>query len=414
MTAEPRYGERMAPAPRKPRQWASRLNYDDPHPQLRTERVILLTLGALRVVQHLPYIAVSVGGWTAYFHPGMVRLLWLVSLAWAIFFFTRAYRRGAIPHWMVGIDVAFAIFITILVGRECLPGHELAWDNWSVGPVVGAGAVAAIYLQRRWSIPAVLAIATAYVVGIDPFIDDSNQVAQTVGNVAGLLLFPLVGGVAAATLRKSAREAERANQIAFALQLERETEQRLSDERVRQYRLLHDTVLSTLSAIARGGLDHRASEVQKRCQDDADLLRGLITGMAHDVPTSLASALSEVSRAHADMGLEVRQQYAGLPDNLPPEAIEAIAHAVREALNNVAKHAKTRDVWVTATGDDEGAVRITVADRGQGYDMSGTKAGFGINQSIRGRMREAGGDGFVRSWVGEGTEVELAWPTASA
>jgi signal transduction histidine kinase len=269
-------------------------------------------------------------------------------------------------------------------------------------------------LRRRLAIPAILLITTSYVVGVNPSLDDPDQVAQTVGNIAGLLLFPLVAGVAAATLRKSAREAERASQSEFALRLERETEQRLADERVRQYRLLHDTVLSTLSAIARGGLDHRAPEVQKRCADDADLLRGLITGMAHDTPTSLASALAEVSRAHADLGLVVRQQYDALPDSLPPEAIEALAHAVREALNNVAKHAKTRDAWVTATGDDLGGVRVTVTDRGRGFDGSTTRGGFGINQSIRGRMREAGGDGHIRSWVGEGTEVGLEWPTKNA
>jgi signal transduction histidine kinase len=251
-------------------------------------------------------------------------------------------------------------------------------------------------------------------VGVNPSTEDPQQVAQAVGNVAGLLIYPFAAGIAAASLRRSAREAERANQREFALRLERETEQRLADERVRQYRLLHDTVLSTLSAIARGGLDHRSTEVQKRCADDADLLRGLITGMAHDVPTSLASALSEVSRAHADLGLEVRQQYAGLPDSLPPEAIEALAHAVREALNNVAKHARTRDAWVTATGDEYGAVKVTVTDRGRGFDSGSTRGGFGINQSIRGRMREAGGDGRVHSWAGEGTEVELEWPKQNA
>jgi len=66
--------------------------------------------------------------------------------------------------------------------------------------------------------------------------------------------------------------------------------------------------------------------------------------------------------------------------------------------------------WVTATGDD-GAVRVTVTDRGQGFDSRARRGGFGINQSIRGRMRAAGGEGHVRSWVGEGTEVELEWPT---
>lgn len=409
-----RYAGRVVARLLSPRSWFPGLDHDNPDPTLRTERIVALTIGAFRVAQHLPFIAVAVGGWNAQAYTGWSAALWLVSLAWTIFLFSFAYRQGGLrPPWVVA-DVAFTILTTIAVGRSLQSGHEMTWDNWSVGPAVGAGAVAALYLRPRWAVPAVLLIAAAYVVGINPSTDEPQYLAQAVGNVAGLLIYPAAAGVAAATLRRSARDAAQASRREFALRLERETEQRLADERVRQYRLLHDTVLSTLSTIARGGLDHRAPEVQKRCADDADLLRGLITGMAHDVPTSLASALSEVSRAHADLGLHVRQQYAGLPDSLPPEAIEALAHAVREALNNVVKHSRSHDAWVTATGDDLGAVKVIVTDRGRGFDSASTRGGFGINQSIRGRMLEAGGDGHVRSWVGEGTEVELEWPKQNA
>ncbi len=366
------------------------------------------------MVQHLPFLAVSIGGWTAYSRPALMWCLFVVSLAWALFLFTFAYRRGGLRPSLALADVAFASMITVVVGRTCLPGHEFSWDNWSVGPVVGAGVVAAVYLRPRVATSAVFLLVTAYAVGVDPTRAVPAEVAQTVGNVAGLVLFPFAAGLAAATLRRSAREAEAASHREFELRLERETERLVVDERIRQYRLLHDTVLSTLSAIARGGLDHRTPEVQKRCADDADWLRGLVTGMTHDTPTSLAAALAEVSRAHAELGLEVRQQYDALPDDLPPEAVEAIAHAVREALNNVVKHAATADAWVTATGDETGAVRVTVADRGAGFAAATGHGGFGINQSIRGRMRSAGGRGRIHSWVGQGTEVELEWPTVSA
>ena len=63
--------------------------------------------------------------------------------------------------------------ITVVVGRTCLPGHEMTWDNWSVGPLVGAGAVAAVYLSPRVAVGAVLLLATAYVVGVDPVRESS-------------------------------------------------------------------------------------------------------------------------------------------------------------------------------------------------------------------------------------------------
>lgn len=384
-----------------------------PQPLQRTERVIAVTLGLFRLAQHLPFVAVSIGGWTAYARPGFMWWLFVISLAWSGWLFAHIYRRGGLKYGWVFADVAFYATITILVGRGCLPGHELAWDNWSVGPAGGAGAVAAVYLTRRFAAACIPALAVAYVIGLAPLGGDTAGLAATVGNVAGLLIFPVTGGLAAATIRRSAREAESASQREFALRLERDTERLLFDDRIRQYRLLHDTVLSTLSAIARGGLDHRTPEVQKRCADDADFLRGLVTGMSHDTPTSLAAALADVSRAHADMGLEVRQQYDALPDSLPPEAIEAIALAVRESLNNVVKHAGTPEAWVTAAGDDAGGVRVTVTDRGVGFQRAAGHGGFGINQSIRGRIRSVGGRARVHSWEGQGTEVEIEWPMAT-
>jgi len=379
-------------------------------PRLRTERTMAVTLGSIRIAQHLPFIAVTIGGWTAYTQPSLVGALFAVSFAWSLFLFGRAYRRGGVRASWVFVDLAFYAVAAIVVARCCLPGHDMTWDNWSVGPLIGAGASAAVYLSPRIAASSVAVLAVAYVVGIQPDAHEPGDIALTVGNLASMLFFPFAAGLAAATVRRSARETEEATQREYQLRVERETERLLVEERVRQYSLLHDTVLSTLSAIARGGLDHRSAEVQKRCADDADLLRGLISGMANDTPTSLAAALAEVSRAHADLGLEVRQQYGDLPDALPPEVVEAIAHAVREALNNVVKYAGTTDVWITATGDETGAVRVTVTDRGAGFDTRASRGGFGINQSIKGRMKAAGGRGRVHSWIGDGTEVELEWP----
>ncbi|MEO8528218.1 MAG: ATP-binding protein, partial [Pseudolysinimonas sp.] len=321
-------------------------------------------------------------------------------------------RRGLTWPW-AATDVAFYVVAAIVIGRESLAGHAASWDNWSVGPAVGAGAVAAVYLGRA-AFVCVPVLAAAYLVGVAPILTTPDEVAASVGNTAVILLLPIATGLATATLRRSVHAAEVAARNEFGLRLERDTQRRLFDERTRQYGLLHDTVLSTLSAIARGGLDHRVPEVQKRCADDADLLRGLIAGMAHDTPTNLATALAEVSRAHAELGLEVRQQFDTLPEDLPAEVVEAIVLAVREALNNVSKHSKTVDAWVTATGDQRGAVRVTVADRGVGFSASMGHGGFGINQSIRARLRAAGGRASIHSWEGEGTEVEIEWPEPSA
>jgi signal transduction histidine kinase len=377
--------------------------------------VIVVILALFRLMQHLPYIAVVIasGGWLTYAHPAFAGWFFAASFTWSFVLLARAYlRRGLTWPWAV-TDVAFYIVALTVIGRESLPGHAGAWDNWSVGPAVGAGIVATVYLGRAAYV-CVPALAVAYLVGVAPLVATSDYVGVAVGSTAVILMLPGAAGLAVSALRRSAHAARVATHKEYELRLERDTERRLFDERTRQYALLHDTVLSTLSAIARGGLDHRATEVQKRCADDADLLRGLITGMSHDTPTSLATALAEVSRAHAELGLEVRQQYDTLPDGLPPQAIEAIVLAVREALNNVSKHAKTVEAWVTATGDESGAVRVTVADRGVGFRVAPAHGGFGITRSIRGRLHDVGGRANIHSWEGEGTEVEIEWPDPDA
>ena len=42
--------------------------------------------------------------------------------------------------------------------------------------------------------------------------------------------------------------------------------------------------------------------------------------------------------------------------------------AAREALNNAAKHADVDKVWLTASGDGQGGVSVTVVDRSAGFD----------------------------------------------
>jgi signal transduction histidine kinase len=50
--------------------------------------------------------------------------------------------------------------------------------------------------------------------------------------------------------------------------------------------------------------------------------------------------------------------------------------------------------------------RLTVADRGRGFDPAATHAGFGLI-SMRERARAAGADLFVTSAPGQGSQIEV-------
>jgi signal transduction histidine kinase len=251
----------------------------------------------------------------------------------------------------------------------------------------------------------------------------NTAVAATVGNVCSLVGFGVIAGLVSYYLRAQAESAALAAVELAAARARGAAEESRERERTRQYRMLHDTVLSTLSALARGGLDPADPLVRQRCAADADYLRGLISSGGVSAGNQLQGELAAVGRSQAALGLRVHVHCAEVPPDLPPEAVQALTDASREALNNVIKHSGVDQAWVTALGYDSAAagpgadpddtapgVVVTITDRGRGFDPALATKGLGLRESIAGRMAEAGGAANVDSSPDQGTTVELRWP----
>jgi signal transduction histidine kinase len=107
---------------------------------------------------------------------------------------------------------------------------------------------------------------------------------------------------------------------------------------------------------------------------------------------------------------------------VPELVAEALLHATREALANVAAHAGTGEAWVTAGPVTDGlvtdgaagpgpAVQVRIRDSGRGFDPGLiSPSRLGVRMSISERIADCGGSAAVRSAPGEGTEVCLCWP----
>jgi signal transduction histidine kinase len=85
--------------------------------------------------------------------------------------------------------------------------------------------------------------------------------------------------------------------------------------------------------------------------------------------------------------------------------------AVREALNNVARHAHATEATVNL-GLDADRVVIVIADDGCGFDVTAATRRHG-QANLRQRLEEIGGTCRVESRPGEGTRVTLIWPLRS-
>jgi signal transduction histidine kinase len=186
-------------------------------------------------------------------------------------------------------------------------------------------------------------------------------------------------------------------------------------------RLLHDTVLATLTLLAHSGLGVTASALQQQANDDARLLRQLRLG-ASPVPQSsgvynlepvaesiLGTTLESVKQRFGRMGLEVSWHGTGQV-LLPSDVLDAFLLALAECLENVRRHAGVTDAHVTIT-DDDTTVRAMVTDAGVGFDLKDIDAArLGFKDSVVGRLKEVGGNARLFSSPGAGTTVVLEVP----
>ncbi len=170
-------------------------------------------------------------------------------------------------------------------------------------------------------------------------------------------------------------------------------------------RLLHDTVINTLTAIGRGVPASDLGALRLRCQQDLDLIDRSLPG------DPLEDPLAAVRSRAAALGLQLT--VSGSPDSLQlvsPDVMTALGGAINEALLNVAKHASTGDVAITLDAEESpGQLLVQVVDSGSGW--TGTPpVGGGISESILARCRDVGISARVRSQPGDGTTVTLGVP----
>ncbi|CAN5257719.1 hypothetical protein BH09ACT3_BH09ACT3_08240 [soil metagenome] len=188
-------------------------------------------------------------------------------------------------------------------------------------------------------------------------------------------------------------------------------------------RLLHDTVLATLTLLAHSGVGVTASALQLQAGDDARLLRQLRLGGTPSPQSSgayslenpaldeaaLGTTLESVKQRFGRMGLEVSWHGTGQV-LLPSEVLDAFLLALAECLENVRRHSGVTDAHVTIT-DDATTVRAMVTDAGVGFDLKNIdEARLGFKDSVVGRLKEVGGNARLFSSPGAGTTVVLEVP----
>jgi NarL family two-component system sensor histidine kinase LiaS len=219
--------------------------------------------------------------------------------------------------------------------------------------------------------------------------------------------------------------AERLNHMAEQLQqfLRRSQELAVSEERNRLARDLHDSAKQeALAASFHLGtaltLFERDPQRAKNHLAEADHLvdsvRGELTDLIHELrPPSINGdnfdeTINEylIEWAH-QAGIKATLKVTGSLD-VPLDVKQAIFRIMQEAIANVARHSAAEQVIVTLQYGEQRA-ELTVRDDGRGFDTQEHFDGIGL-ESMRERAESLGGDFSVFSTVGQGTQINAAFP----
>jgi signal transduction histidine kinase/ligand-binding sensor domain-containing protein len=105
-----------------------------------------------------------------------------------------------------------------------------------------------------------------------------------------------------------------------------------------------------------------------------------------------------------------------VPEHTPPREVPTnVRHnvflVVKEALQNIVKHAHATEVWLRVSATTLG-LRIVIEDNGSGFERAPEDALADGLRNMHQRMKELGGECRIQSRVGAGTEiiVEMPWP----
>ena len=400
-------------------------------PALTTLMSVITYLASTLRVAGIAYTVVAVLIWHSFYTADP----WLalgpgLTVAWGAVMAVYLRRRWPSPLLACSDTAVYVAFALSVAG--CVPpaARDVAL-SWLVVSMSGQLIVPAWYAPGTLFTLMALASPAAYLTG------SLTQPDPDIGTLAGTSALMVVIALFHAYVRRALYRRAAAADAALARADRAASEQfalmSVTIERREQERLLHDTVLNTLTALARPDSDTATSDdvmrVVDRCRQDVALIEDALRDpneIANEIaagtrrpPSDLLRELSAIAAGMRARGLAVHvAAAAGDVPAVPARVAAAISNAAREALSNVAAHAGTGEAWLQVRSvlpaEDAGGPRcleVIVRDRGAGFDPARVDpARLGLRRSIAERIADCGGQASVWSAPGQGTAVRLSWP----
>lgn len=219
-------------------------------------------------------------------------------------------------------------------------------------------------------------------------------------------------------LESRLREREAELEANHARLREAESRQTLMRERERLMADMHDgigsTLLTSLFQLENGEIDREgAAAALRECVDDLRLVIDSLEPIENDLGTLLGALRYRLGRRLDAAGVELRwtiDELPPLPWLAPPEALQLL-RLLQEALSNVLKHARARQVHLSARLLDAQTVELCVQDDGCGFNpAAAAQAGGRGMGNLRLRARKIKAQLAIESMPGQGCTVRLRLP----
>lgn len=333
-------------------------------------------------------------------------LAWIelgIMVFWTVFTIMRYRTRAGRTSRMVLID-QIVVTILLLCNEFILTDAQMYHSDPTVVTLWHPTMVTAAAVQWGMVGGGISGtVATLSSIAIRGYGDENIAMDTLLLIGAGLMV-----GLAADTARKSTERLSRALRAEAA-----------TAERERLARSIHDSVLQVLARVRRRGreLGGEAAELAELAGEQEIALRALVatapTESNEDGELDLGGKLQVLATG------KVQISVPATPVLLPAALATELFAVVREALENVSRHAgRTAKAWVLL--EDLGSdVVVSVRDNGPGIPEgrlgeAADEGRMGIAHSIKGRVRSLGGTVSLETAPGEGTEWEVQVPRPSS
>ena len=277
----------------------------------------------------------------------------------------------------------------------------------------------------RWAIGIMISLTVSFLL-LYLLLYPSENWFVIVMSVLGLLVIAILIGYFISALVGQSMERQRLldelTQTRASL-LKAEREAGVLAERQRLSRDIHDTLAQQFTSIimhlsaARLGdataIQTHLQQVEQAAREGLDESRRIIWDMRPQQleGASLVESIEGVAaRWSVENRVRVETAVTGSPHPLDESVETALLRITQEALHNIKKHAKARDVNITLSYMPD-LLALDIADNGKGFNTSRNGRGFGL-KTMRERAEELGGTLTIESELGKGTAVAVSLPIA--